>query len=155
MLSTTPQFVRPEDFLNYYGINLNERLKSNANISNKADTFLKRIEDRLMSWVDANSFRDFHWEELRNDYQETDEYRQRFKKEQKELWQKAILAQAMYVFRNSEIGFDSGYDPGKGIIAEKQTLDEIEICRIAIDFLKEAGILNHVVKNRLRYTSFS
>ena len=72
----------------------------------------------------------------------------------KDKWKKAILTQTMYIIKNSEIGMDSGYDPEKGIVAKKAELDEIEICGEAIDLIKSAGLYNHVMKNRHRYTSF-
>lgn len=153
MIKMTPQFVTADDFLTYWGIDLRERLKGNN--SNKADIFLKRIEDRLMKWIDANTFRVFNWDTLKDDYDEYLNERHRISaKETKEDWKKAILSQAMYVFKNSDLGFDSGYDPSKGIVAPHKELEEIEICRPTIDFLKSAGLLNHVVKNTVRYTSF-
>ena len=68
MIKMTPQFVTADDFLTYWGIDLRERLKGNN--SNKADIFLKRIEDRLMKWIDANTFRVFNWDTLKDDYDE-------------------------------------------------------------------------------------
>lgn len=153
MIKMTPQFVSADDFLTYWGIDLRERLKGTN--SNKADIFLKRIEDRLMTWIDANTFRVFDWVTLKDDYDNyLNESHRKSAKETKEAWKKAILSQAMYVFKNSDLGFDSGYDPAKGIIAQHRDLEEIEICRPAIDFLKSVGLLNHVVKNTVRYTSF-
>lgn len=154
MIDMKPQYVTPEDFLNYFGIDLNENLKGD-NDSFKADSFLRRVEDRIMAWVDANTYRNFLWEQLRDDYKAPNSYRQYFVNEQKDLWKKAILNQAMYVFRNGEIGLDSGYDMEKGIVAKDNDLGTIEICRPSIDFMKRAGILNHVVKNGVRYTNFS
>jgi len=153
MIDNKPQFVTPEDFLNYFDKDLNKILKSDNN-SNKADMFLKRIEDRLMSWIDANTFRNFDWAYLRDDYVHRFEFEKAPAHEKRQLWKKAILNQAMYVIKNGDIGLDSGYDIESGIVAKDRDLNAIEICRPSMDLMKQAGILNHVVKNRLRYTSW-
>ena len=155
MIKMEPQFVSPEDFLNYWGVDLNSKLKSNSNDSNKANIFLKRVEDRLMSWIDANTFRIISWDILRGDYNKyRDDKEREIAEKQKDAWRLAILTQAMYIFKNSEIGLDSGYDPEKGIVAKKDDLSAIEICQSAIDYIKVAGLYNHVVTNRIRHTTF-
>ena len=155
MIDVTPQFVTVDDYLNYWGIDLRAKLKANQNNSNKGDLFLKWVEDRLMAWIDANTFRNVPWENYRDDYNNYRSERERkFCEEQKQAWKKAILTQAKYVFKNSNLGLDSGYDPEKGMVAAYEDLQKIEICRPAIDFIKKAGLYNHVVDNRYRYTSF-
>lgn len=149
MIIMTPQFVSPSDFFTYWGINLNEKLRGNANNSNKADIFLKRIEDRMMAWIDANTFRVTPWEQLKDDYKTESEHL----RNQRRNWKLAILTQALYVYRNGDIMTDSGYDPEKGIIAPKSQLQDIEICQAAIDYIKVAGLYNHVVSNKFRYTT--
>lgn len=148
MIDMQPQFVSTDDFLNYWGIDLKEKLNKGANYSNFADMFLRRIEDRLMTWIDKNTFRIYAWDVYK------DENENDIMAKQKDYWKKAILEQAMYVFKNSDIGQDSGYDPEKGIVAPQQDLQAIEICRPCINFLTEAGLYNHVMMNRPRYTSF-
>lgn len=156
MIDMKPDFVTPNDFLNYWGVDLNAKLRGNTpGPTNKAESFLKRIEDRLMAWIDSNTFRLTTWDYYKDNAEYRNEREAKKAKVQKDAWKKAILTQAMYVFKNSDIGMDSGYDPEKGIIADKRSLDDIEICRQAIDFLKVAGLYNHVVKNRFRYTSLS
>lgn len=155
MIEMTPQFITSSDFLTYWGINLNEKLKGNANESNKADIFLKRVEDRMMAWIDANTYRTISWDELRDDYVARSENEYNLLKKQRESWKKAILTQAMYIFRNGDIMTDSGYDPDKGIVAPISELHNIEICSAAIDYIKVAGLYNHVVTNKYRYTTLS
>lgn len=154
MIDMQPQFVSAEDFLNYWGVDLRKELKGDGDESFKADRFLRKIEDRLMTWIDANTFRVTPWDYYKDDFVPKNDWQKKFVNEQKDYWRKAILTQAMYVFRNSDIGMDSGYDPEKGIIAPETDLQAIEICRPCIDYLKSAGLYNHVVKNRPRYTSF-
>ena len=155
MIDVTPQYVSVDDFLNYWNVDLRGNLRSGANPSNKGELFLKWTEDRLMAWIDANTFRNVPWDNLKDDYNDYRSERERkYGEEQKQWWKKAILAQAYYVFKNSNITMDSGYDPEKGIVATYEDLEKIEICRAAIDFIKKAGLYNHVVDNRYRYTSF-
>lgn len=156
MIDMKPKFITTNDFLNYWGIDLNAKLKGNSTgPNNAAEMFLKRIEDRLMTWVDANTFRLTPWDYYTDTYVYRNENEKKIADYKKDFWKKAILTQAFYVFKNSDIGLDSGYDPEKGIVAEKSALDEIEICRPAIDLLKSAGLYNHIVKNRFRYTTLS
>ena len=139
-MRTEPRFVSSDDFRNYWGVDLNAELRDNDNVSNKANIFLMIVEDRVMSWIDANTFRNVPWEKL--------------SAFQLEEFQKAILTQAMYMFRNSDISLDSGYDPEKGIIASKEDLDKITISQSAINFLKTAGLCNYNISNRRRKTRF-
>lgn len=139
-MRTEPRFVTPADFFNYWGVDLNFLLKNQANISNKANIFLMLVEDRLMNWIDTNTFRNVKWEDLTP-----------FQLENLQL---AILTQAMYVYRNSDISLDSGYDPEKGIIAPKEQLNKIVICEAAIDFLRSAGLFNLTISNKRRRTRF-
>lgn len=139
MIRNEPRFVTPDDFENYWNENLNAKLKGD-NYSNKANAFLRVVEDRLLNWIDANTFRVSPWEDL-------SEF-------QIENLQKAILTQAMYVFRNSDISLDSGYDPERGIIADRQKLKDLTISDAALDFLKTAGLYNHKIRNKRRFTRF-
>lgn len=137
-IRTSARFVTPEDYRNYFGEDLNAILKLDGNLSNGANLFLMRVEDRLLSWIDANTFRKYPWDRL-SDYQ-------------KECLQIAILMQANYIIRNSELTYDSGYDPERGEIASIETISSIEINRGSIDKLKNCGLFNHKVDNIVRYT---
>jgi hypothetical protein len=98
------------------------------------------VENRLLTWIDANTFRVTKWEDLTP--------------EQIEHLQIAILEQAMYVYRNSDLIQDSGYDPEKGKITDYNYIESIEICATAIREIKIAGLYNQVVSNRKRYLRF-
>lgn len=133
-----PKFITPDDFENYWGINLIEKLKDNSNSSNKANIFLKRVENRVISWIDANTFRQTTWDKL-TDYQ-------------LEHFQNALIEQAMYIYRNSDLALDSGYDTEKGFVGGAEKLKTIEICEPCLRELKLAGLYNLTVTNRNRYT---
>ena len=136
MLSFKPKYVTVDEFNNYWGSNLDELLRTNANDSNKSNAFLMRVEQRLMAYIDHNTFRRYKYEELRG--------------EQLNAFKIAIIIQAMYVWKHGLIGMDSGYEPDKGIVAKRADLIEITLCQDAIDTLSNAGLWNLVMKNRPR-----
>lgn len=133
-----PKFVTVDDFYNYWGQDLRNLLDGmGENPSKAAEIFLARIEDRLMNWIDNNTFRRIGYEEL-NPFQ-------------LENFKKAILTQAMYMWRNGDLGIDSGYDAERGKVIDRKELVEIEVCQAAIDYLSNAGLFNLVMKTRRRY----
>ena len=135
-MTNSPKYVTESDFFNYWGTSLNSLLKDNSNISNKCNIFLRMAEARIMAWVDSHTFRVKKWEDLEG--------------EELENFQRAILEQTMYIFRNSDIALDSGYDPEKGVIASKKVLDSITVPQVVIDYLINAGLYNHTINNRFR-----
>ena len=99
-----------------------------------------RVEDRLISWIDANSFRIYPWDKL-TDYQ-------------KECLQIAILMQANYIIRNSDLTYDSGYDPDRGEVISMEKISSIEINRASLDKLKDCGLYNHKIHSLPRFPRF-
>ncbi len=136
------KFVTPDDYTNFFGQNLNAMLKIKNNTSNVANIFLMHTEDKILNRIDATSFRTNRWEV--EDLSEL----------QLENLQKAILYQAEYMIRNSDIFSDSGYDLEKGEVISIEKLQKIAICRTSIDLLKNCGLFNQVIKNRRRYPEF-
>ena len=63
----------------------------------------------------------------------------------------ALLEQAYYVFRNSELSTDSGYDPDKGEIASAQTIRKLTIAPNAKDNLLLCGFWCTKIGNRARF----
>ena len=122
------QYITPDDFLTYFGIDLGARLKGDANPSDKADAFIMRIENRMEAFLNANFFKNVSIEYLNmSDYQ-------------KEKYRMALLEQAYYVFKNGDISVDSGYDPDKGEIINVKTLKNIVIAPNAKNYLRESGL---------------
>lgn len=136
-LRTTAKFICPEDYFNYTGQDLRAILNPNNNISNQADIFLMNVEEYLMARIDKISFRLYDWDNL-------SEF-------QIHCLQIAIIKQAEYILRNSDIFTDSGYDPEKGVVISRQQLETIQICSASIDELVRCGLLNHVIRNRQRF----
>ena len=139
-MRTSPRFVTKDDYLNYTNQDLDEILNVNNKSSNLSNLFLLRVEDRIMSYIDAETYRVYSWDHLTP--------------HQLECLQKAIIEQTEYILRNSDLFTDSGYDPEKGIIVDFNKLYEIVICRTAINYLKNGGLFNKVIVNRKRYTDF-
>ena len=137
-MRTEPRFIQPDDFNNYTGKNLNELLRAKANESNKCDLFLMYVEDCLLARVDAISFRLTSWDNI-SDYQ-------------RDCLQRALIIQAEYILRNSDLFTDSGYDIEKGEIISYDKIQEIAICPTSIDLLTNCGLINRVMRNRFRYT---
>lgn len=130
MINTEPRFITPSDYYNYWGVDLNWALKSDNNTSNKANTFLKIVEDRVMSFIDSNSARKVEWDEIW-DYPYM-----------LENFQKALLTQAKYVFMNTDIMMDSGYDPDNGLHVEKDKLQSVAISEATLNFLRMSGLFD-------------
>ena len=134
-MRTEPRFVKPDDFKNRVGIDLNEKLKGSS--SNKANLFLLDVESKFLAWIDANTFRTTPWDELT-------EF-------QLENLQEAIIIQALYIYKNSDIALDSGYDLERGILASQEELTLRSVCPTALNYLKRSGLYNHTISNRHRF----
>ena len=105
------KYITPDEFTEYFGINLYAELEDDANPSDKVLRFLKRIENRMESFIDAKFNRNINML-----YPEFTDY-------QKEHYKLALLEQAIYVFKNGDISTDSGYDPEEG---EKSSIGKLQ-----------------------------
>ena len=134
MLQT--RYITPDDFKTYFGIDLGAQLKGNANPSDKANAFLIRIEDRMESFLNAKFFKRI-----------TDEWT-RFTDWQKEQYKKALLEQAIYIFRNGDISVDSGYEPVEGIKISRHAIEELSLAPNALNYLRLCGLWSrHIGQN--------
>lgn len=131
-----PKFITKNDFFRYHNINLEEKLKGGANPSNKVDAFLFKVERRVMTYIDNNSFRNYDFDKLKGDTLEA--------------FQLALLEQALYMYKNGDLAMDSGYDMEKGIIAPGRELKKIIICEPTIEILQNNGLLNLKTKHNRR-----
>jgi hypothetical protein len=143
-ITFTPKFITPDDYNNYWGHDLKAEARESDNPSNFANLFLLHVEDEVKDWVDANTARNYQWDEIKTLYGE-DVFEQ---------FQKALLYQAHYIYYNSDLFLDSGIEPGKGVITKLEDINKAAVCQETINALKSAGLLNHVLGNSLRYTSF-
>lgn len=122
------KYITPDEFKDYFGIDLSLELNDDTNPSNKAMAFLKRIEDRVESLVDVECFR-----QVNREYPCFSDY-------QKEHYKRALLEQAIYVFKNGEISVDSGYDPENGVVVDSAKLKELSLAPNAKRELQLCGL---------------
>lgn len=126
MLQT--KYISLEEFQEYFNIDLVQAFNNTEN----AVAFLKRIEDRLETFVDSNFNANvaMKWPHF-TDYQ-------------KYHYKHALLEQAIYVFKNGDISVDSGYDPEKGEIARPERYAIAPNCKAE---LRLCGIWNRNIPN--------
>lgn len=138
MIKPDKVYVTPDDFKNVYQVDLRELLKSNNNNSFKAEAFIAMVTSHLKNWIDCNTFRRIQYEDLT-------EY-------QYEQWQRAILAQVYYTYREGAkaLGLASGIDDEQGVVIQPEAIYQMEICPATINYLSNAGLFNLVMKNRPR-----
>lgn len=101
----------------------------------KALAWLRRIEDRMEVFINSNFNRNIG-----------EEYPV-FTENQKEHYKKALLEQAIYIFRNSDVSVDSGYDPEKGEIMNIDRLKKIQLAPNALDHLRMCGLTGRQLLN--------
>lgn len=106
------KYITLDEFNEYFGIDLAHEFDNDVS---KADAFLKRIEDRIETYINANFYRNIDIEFTK------------FTQYQKEHFKRALLEQAIYVFKNGDISVDSGYDPEHGEVASRKTLKNLSI----------------------------
>ena len=128
MLQT--KYITLDEFEEYFGINLVEAFDTDTN----AMAFLKRIEDRLETFVDSNFNANI------------DRRYPNFTDYQKKHYKLALLEQAIYVFKNGDISVDSGYDPDKGEVAKNPGV-KYAIAPNCKDNLRLCGIWNRNIPN--------
>lgn len=131
---THSNFCEPEDFKKMWGIDLQTVMRDEGITP---DAFLARVERQVKKFINKVSFRTYQWRAL----------------ESVSAWrsamQLAILTQAYYIYRNTDIATDSGYDPDKGITADSNQLKKIKICDEAYEYLHDAGIITRTLPKHL------
>ena len=130
------KYITPDDFKDYFGIDLDLELKSLGNPSNTAEAFIMRIENRVASFIDAEFYR------------RVDEEYPNFTDYQKEHYSQALLEQAMYVFKNGDISVDSGYSMDTGEVASNDTIIKKTIAPNCKQELILCGLWSRQIRNR-------
>jgi len=120
------KYITLDEFEEYFNISLRGALGNEGN----AIAFLKRIEDRMETFIDANFCKSIEI------------YYPSFTDYQKAHYKRALLEQAIYVFRNGDVSVDSGYDTDKGVIADINTIKKISISPNAKQELILCGLWN-------------
>ena len=65
---------------------------------------------------------------------------------QKEHYKRALLEQAIYIFKNGDISVDSGMDPEKGVIIDDDTIDKLSLARNAKRELQLCGLWSKKIR---------
>lgn len=128
------KYITADDFKEYFGIDLELELKNSANPSDTVNAFLKRIEDRIAIYLDAMFYRN------------VDEEYPEFSDLQKECYSKALLEQAIYVFRNGDLSVDSGVDYDRGEVLSNDTINKKIIAPNCKMYLLKCGLWNRTFR---------
>lgn len=133
MAKLKTKYITKDDYLNYFGEDLDMVLPNLDAIDNKAERFIKQVEDDVDVFLNTKCFKriDYIYNRL-SDYQ-------------KECYKKALLNQCKYKLRNGDIGNDSGYDPHAGKNISRGELQGIELSSKCIDWLMLAGLYNRKI----------
>lgn len=132
------RYITVDDFKEFSGIDLEQRIKKDDNPSNTAQAFLDRVAYRLHTYIDANFYR-----RIDEEYPQFTDY-------QKEHHKRALLEQCLYVFKNGDISVDSGYDYERGEVAGQGAIVEKSIAPNAKQELMLCGLWCRKFKSRGR-----
>lgn len=122
------KYITADDYLQYFGVDLNAVLPDDDAPNGKAERFIKGVEDDVSLFLQEKCFRRID-----------DEYHL-FSDHQKECYKLALLNQCKYKLRNGDIGNDSGYDPNTGEIIAASKLSNLVLSQKTISYLKNAGL---------------
>jgi len=138
MIHISKLVVTPDDFKNMFGQDLNYILRGSDNDSNYPNVFLRMVQDFLIDWCHERTFTRKRIDQLSS--------------VQYEFFQRAVLYQAYYVWKNGSVGLglDSGYDADRGKVINIDDLKAIEVPERVIAMLHNSGMFNLKMKNRPR-----
>ena len=126
------KYITLDEFDEYFPeINIRLALGGETN----ALAYLKRIEDRLQTFIDVN----FHIQ--------TDRLYPTFTDYQKYHYKRALLEQAIYIFKNSDLSVDSGFDTDRGVVADINTIQKVAIAPNTKQELVLCGLWSRHLKN--------
>ena len=129
--------ITPNDYLNYFGQNLDNILPDDDLPSGKAQRFINQVEDEVEMFLNERCFKSINTEYAN------------FSQVQKENYKKALLYQCKYKIENGDISNDSGYDPQTGKIIDNRDLKEIELSRNTKRYLNICGLWNRNISGKL------
>lgn len=124
------KYITVDEFNTYFGVDLREDLGTDEG----AIAFIKRVEDRMATYIDSNFNRC-----VDREFPEFSDY-------QKEHYKLALLEQCLYIWRNGDISVDSGVDDD----GEKLNYARIQQARFspnAIDNLILCGLLDNTIRH--------
>lgn len=132
------KYINKDDFKAFWGIDLEAELKTNDNPSDEVDSFLRRVEIRIATHLDAKFYRN-----IDDEYPTLTDY-------QKEHYKYALLEQAHYMLTQGDLASDSGYDVNDGEKASRDKLKSIYFSEPCIEHLILSGMWCRKIRNRSR-----
>lgn len=131
MLQT--KYITLDDYREYFAPkDLVQELGNEEN----ALAFLKRLENRMETYIDSNFNKNI------------DKQYEKFTDYQKKHYKLALLEQAIYLVRNGDVSVDSGYDPDKGEIMNRNRLKMLSLAPNCVDELVLCGIYGRNLGDR-------
>ena len=122
------KYITPDELFSYSGINFEKALQNSDNPSDTVEAFINRVEVRMETFLNANFFKNI-----------TEEW-YRFSDYQKLHYKYALMEQCIYVFRNSDLSTDSGYEPESGEVINIHKLHNLSIAPNAREHLELCGL---------------
>lgn len=136
-LQIKTRFINCDDVQIYFGVDLRSKFSESGNPNESATAFIMRLEDRMEAFVEGNFHRKVYYDQM-SDYQ-------------KECWRKALLEQAIYIYRNGDISVGSGFDYENGETASNETIVEKSVAPNAKMYLKMCGLWCRHIGNGLPF----
>ena len=130
----TSKYITPNDYLNYFGDNLDNILPDDDMPSGKSERFIAQITDEVCSMLESKCFKRIDFE-----YANFSEY-------QKKCFKLALLFQCKYKIKNGDISNDSGYDPQSGKVITNGDLRDIELSRNTKRYLNLCGLWDRNIR---------
>lgn len=121
-----PKYVTADNYFQLFGVELSFELPDNDNAGGKVNAFIFRIEMIVESFLQTELYKTIDFNEM-TDFQQ-------------EHFKLGILEQMNYMIRNSDISGDSGYDPQKGVVVNRDYLKGITLGPNAIRQFMLAGL---------------
>lgn len=134
----TTKYITPNDYLNYFGENLDSILPPDDKPSGKADRFIKQVEDEVAMMLEVCCFK-----RIDEEYYELTDH-------QKYCYKMALLMQAKYKIKNGNLANESGYNPNSGRNITTGELEQIELSRQTRKYLSLAGLWTTKIKTTWR-----
>lgn len=134
MLQT--KYITLDDFRDYF---VDVDLRVALGTEESAIAFLKRIEDRMETFLESNFNKNIDMQyKCFTDYQ-------------KKHYKRALLEQAIYVFKNGDLSVDSGFDPERGVITDIETIKKISLAPNAKQELILCGLWSRALRGSRSY----
>ena len=130
-----PKYYNADEFKTYTGIDLSLELGDDDNPSNKVNSFLARVENRVKVYLASHFNSDVdRFYELMSDYQ-------------KLHFKYALIEQALYIIKNGDISVLSGVQNGRVSLSRNEQ-QRVIICENAVNELRLCNLWNRNVSKQ-------